>query len=44
MPTRPTTSIAGLIQTVAQLADSSGAQLVRPRHEGGVWSWTTEPL
>ncbi|XRQ10642.1 hypothetical protein ACN3XK_06995 [Actinomadura welshii] len=33
-----------LIQTIAQLADSSGAQLVRPRHEGGVWSWTSEPL
>ena len=33
-----------LIQTVAQLADSSGAQLVRPRHEGGVWRWTSEPL
>ena len=33
-----------LIQTVAELADSSGAQLVRPRHEAGVWSWTSEPL
>ncbi|GAA1846237.1 hypothetical protein GCM10009736_10510 [Actinomadura bangladeshensis] len=33
-----------LIQTVAELADSSGAQLVRPRHEGGVWSWSSEPL
>jgi hypothetical protein len=33
-----------LIQTVAELADSSGAQLVRARHEGGVWSWTSDPL
>ncbi|TQM67110.1 hypothetical protein FHX41_0709 [Actinomadura hallensis] len=33
-----------LIQTVARLADSGGAQLVRPRHEGGVWSWTSEPV
>jgi hypothetical protein len=33
-----------LIQTVAQLDDSSGAQLVRPRREEGAWRWTSEPL
>ncbi|GGU92446.1 hypothetical protein GCM10010182_04640 [Actinomadura cremea] len=33
-----------LIRTVAQLADSSGAQLVRAREKGGVWRWVAEPL
>ncbi|SFO35348.1 MULTISPECIES: hypothetical protein [Actinomadura] len=33
-----------LIRVVAELADSSGAQLVRARHEGGAWRWISEPL
>jgi hypothetical protein len=33
-----------LIRTVAELADSSGAQLVHARHEGGAWRWVSEPL
>ncbi|TDB74102.1 hypothetical protein E1264_41115 [Actinomadura sp. KC216] len=33
-----------LIRAVAQLADSSGAHLVRARYEGGVWHWISEPL
>ncbi|WP_131737333.1 hypothetical protein [Actinomadura roseirufa] len=33
-----------LIRAVAELADSSGGQLVRARHEGGVWHWISEPL
>ncbi|MEW2357520.1 hypothetical protein [Spirillospora sp. NPDC029432] len=33
-----------LIRAVAELADSSGAQLLRARHESGVWRWISEPL
>lgn len=33
-----------LIRAVAELADSSGAQFVRARHEGGAWRWVSEPL
>jgi hypothetical protein len=34
-----------LISTIAQLADASGAFLVRPVHdEVRGWQWTTEPL
>ncbi|TDD84373.1 hypothetical protein E1293_12950 [Actinomadura darangshiensis] len=33
-----------LIRAVAELADSSGAQLVRARHKGGAWRWVSEPL
>jgi hypothetical protein len=33
-----------LIRAVAELADTTGAQLVRARHEGGVWRWISEPL
>lgn len=33
-----------LVRAVAELADSSGAQIVRARHEGGVWRWISEPI
>lgn len=33
-----------LIRAVAELADSSGAQLVRPLRDDRGWHWTTEPL
>lgn len=33
-----------LIRAVAELADSSGAQLVQPLHDEQGWHWTTEPL
>ncbi|TMQ92168.1 hypothetical protein ETD83_27880 [Actinomadura soli] len=33
-----------LIRAIAELADSSGAQLVRAQHQGGVWHWISEPL
>ncbi|WP_030170205.1 hypothetical protein [Spirillospora albida] len=33
-----------MVRAVAELADASGAQLVRARHEGGAWRWVTEPL
>jgi hypothetical protein len=33
-----------LIRIIAELADSSGAQLVRPHHDKRGWRWTTEPL
>jgi hypothetical protein len=33
-----------LIRAVAELADSSGAQLVRAKHEDGVWRWISEPI
>lgn len=33
-----------LIRVVAQLADTSGAHLVRPVSDDRGWRWTTEPL
>ena len=34
-----------LIRVLAELADSSGAHLVRPVHdESGGWQWASEPL
>ncbi|MFB4308546.1 hypothetical protein [Actinomadura sp. GTD37] len=33
-----------LIRTIAELADSSGAQLIRVRQEGGAWSWVSEKV
>ncbi|MFC5752329.1 hypothetical protein [Actinomadura rugatobispora] len=33
-----------LVRAVAELADSSGAQLVRAHHDGEVWRWVSEPL
>jgi hypothetical protein len=33
-----------MIRTVAELADSSGAQLVRAHRDGGGWRWVTEQL
>ncbi|MEV4003496.1 hypothetical protein [Actinomadura sp. NPDC049753] len=33
-----------LIRLIAELADSSGTQLVRARHENGAWRWTSESL
>jgi hypothetical protein len=33
-----------LIRAVAELADTSGAQLLRARHDAGVWRWISEPL
>jgi hypothetical protein len=33
-----------MIRTVAELADSSGAQLVRAHHDDRGWRWVTEPL
>jgi hypothetical protein len=33
-----------LVRMVAELADSSGARLVRAEHENGVWRWTSEDL
>jgi hypothetical protein len=32
------------IRAVAELADFSGAQLVRARHDGRVWRWISDPL
>jgi hypothetical protein len=32
------------VRAVAELADSSGAQLVRPLHDERGWRWTAEPL
>lgn len=33
-----------LVRTIAELADSSGAQLVRPHQDDQGWHWLTEPL
>ncbi|MFG2002142.1 hypothetical protein ACGFNU_23620 [Spirillospora sp. NPDC048911] len=33
-----------LLQTVAELADSSGARLVRPERDDKGWRWLSEPL
>ncbi|MBC6457375.1 hypothetical protein [Actinomadura sp. HBU206391] len=33
-----------LLRAVAELADSSGAQLVRPVRDDRGWHWVTEPL
>ncbi|XVQ14267.1 hypothetical protein ACQP1W_17515 [Spirillospora sp. CA-255316] len=33
-----------LIRAVAELADSSGARMVRAHHEDGAWRWVSEPL
>ena len=33
-----------LIRAVAELADASGAQLVRPHRDDRGWHWITEPL
>jgi hypothetical protein len=33
-----------LIHLIAELADSSAAQLVQPCHDERGWRWTTEPL
>jgi hypothetical protein len=33
-----------LIRLVAELADTSEAQLVRPHHNDRGWRWTVEPL
>jgi hypothetical protein len=33
-----------LVRVVAELADSSGARLVRARHEQGAWRWISEPI
>jgi hypothetical protein len=33
-----------LLRAVAELADSSGAQLVRPDRDDHGWRWITEPL
>lgn len=33
-----------MTRMVAELADSSGAQLVRAHHDGHAWHWVTEPL
>jgi hypothetical protein len=33
-----------LVRTVVELADSSGAQLIRPACENGNWRWVTEPV
>ncbi len=42
---RPTDFHRELLHAVAQLADSSGAHLVRPVHdEAHGWRWVSEPL
>jgi hypothetical protein len=33
-----------LIRVIAQLADTSGAHLIRPLSDDRGWRWTTEPL
>lgn len=33
-----------MIRAIAELADASGAQLVRAHHDDGGWRWTAEPL
>jgi hypothetical protein len=33
-----------LIRAVAELADSSGAQLVHAHQEGDAWRWISEPI
>lgn len=33
-----------LIRTMAELADSSGARLIRARHQDGEWRWVSESL
>ncbi|GGU92543.1 hypothetical protein GCM10010182_04780 [Actinomadura cremea] len=33
-----------LARAIAELADSSGAHLIRPAKTGGEWSWISEPL
>ncbi len=33
-----------LVRMIVQLADSSGAHLVRAEHANGGWHWTSEPL
>jgi len=33
-----------LIHLIAELADTSRAQLIRPRTDEAGWRWTTEPL
>jgi hypothetical protein len=33
-----------LIRMVAELGDTSGSHLVRPRSDDRGWRWTTEPL
>jgi hypothetical protein len=33
-----------LIRMIVELADSSGARLVRAQHADGAWRWTSEPL
>lgn len=33
-----------LTRIVAELAESSGAQLVQANHDGHAWHWATEPL
>ena len=33
-----------LVRRIAELADTSEAHLVRPRHDERGWRWTAEPL
>ncbi|TDC43305.1 hypothetical protein E1281_35290 [Actinomadura sp. KC345] len=33
-----------LIRTMAELADSSGTQLIRAQHQNDEWRWVSEPL
>jgi hypothetical protein len=33
-----------LIKMVAELAEASGAQLIRPQHDKNGWHWSTEPI
>jgi hypothetical protein len=33
-----------LVRTIAELADSSGTQLIRPTREARTWRWVTEPV
>jgi hypothetical protein len=33
-----------LLQIITELADSSGARLIRPEHDDKGWHWRTEPL
>ena len=43
-PQPPADFHRALVRVVAELADSSEAYVVRPRHDGHGWTWTTEPL
>jgi hypothetical protein len=33
-----------LIRLISELAESSGAQIVRAHHDGDTWRWVSEPM